>query len=115
MNYSMERLSTHCSRPRSSSKPGDESTTPSGHTVHWAIVRLHRKASFGWTKGQQCTKIQTELPNRGTPLRDRLRAVEYPSDVINQIGGWATEGAGQGYGERYDLKVCMKWMNLISA
>ena len=27
-------------------------TTQSGHTVHWAIVRLHRKASFGWTKGQ---------------------------------------------------------------
>jgi hypothetical protein len=48
-------------------------------------------------------------------IRDRLRAVECPSDVISQIGGWATEGAGQCYGERYELKVCMKWMNLISA
>ena len=48
-------------------------------------------------------------------VRDRLRAVECPSDVIDQIGGWATEGAGQCYGERYELNVCMKWMNLISA
>ena len=47
-------------------------------------------------------------------IRDRLRAVECPSDVIGQIGGWATEGAGQCCGERYELKVCMKWMNLIS-
>jgi integrase len=48
-------------------------------------------------------------------VRDRLRAVECPSDVIDQIGGWATEGVGQGYGERYELKVCMKWMNFILA
>ena len=34
-------------------------------------------------------------------MRDRLRAVECPSDVINQIGGWATEGVGQGYGKGY--------------
>ena len=32
------------------------------------IVRLHRKASFGWTKGRQCTNIQTGSPNGGTPL-----------------------------------------------
>jgi hypothetical protein len=48
-------------------------------------------------------------------MRGRLRAVECPSDVIDQIGGWATEGAGQGYGNGHDLKVCAKWMNLISA
>jgi integrase len=48
-------------------------------------------------------------------MRDRLRAVECPSDVIDQIGGWATEGIGQGYGKGHDLQVCAKWMNLISA
>jgi len=48
-------------------------------------------------------------------MRDRLRAVECPSDVIDQIGGWATEGVGQGYGKGHDLQVCAKWMNLISA
>ena len=55
------------------------------------------------------------MQSLGHSIRDRLRAIKCPSDVIDQIGGWATEGAGQGYGERYDLKVCMKWMNLISA
>jgi len=47
-------------------------------------------------------------------MRDRLRAVECPSDVIDQIGGWATEGVGQGYGEGYELKVCAKWMRLVA-
>jgi integrase len=47
-------------------------------------------------------------------MRDRLRAVECPSDVIDQIGGWATEGVGQGYGEGYELKVCARWMQCIA-
>ena len=34
-------------------------------------------------------------------MRDRLRAVECPSDMIDQIGGWATAGVGQAYGEGY--------------
>ena len=36
-------------------------------------------------------------------LRDSLKAVQCPSDMIDQIGGWATAGVGQGYGEGYDL------------
>jgi len=36
-------------------------------------------------------------------LRDRLRAVQCPSDMIDQIGGWTTAGVGQGYGEGYGL------------
>ena len=43
-------------------------------------------------------------------MRDRLRAVECPSDVIDQIGGWATEGVGQGYGDGYPLKVLHDWI-----
>ena len=31
-------------------------------------------------------------------LRDRLRAVQCPADIADQIGGWATDGVGQGYG-----------------
>ncbi len=37
-------------------------------------------------------------------LRDRLRAVQCPSDMIDQIGGWATAGVGQAYGEGYELQ-----------
>tara|TARA_S200000501_G_scaffold204726_1_gene192456 strand:- start:435 stop:1574 length:1140 start_codon:yes stop_codon:yes gene_type:complete len=43
-------------------------------------------------------------------LRDRLRAVECPSDIVDSIGGWITAGVGQGYGEGYRLDVLNKWM-----
>ena len=43
-------------------------------------------------------------------LRDRLRAVQCPSDMIDQIGGWATAGVGQAYGEGYGLD--RKWERL---
>ena len=36
-------------------------------------------------------------------LRDRLRAVQCPSDMIDQIGGWSTAGVGQAYGEGYSV------------
>jgi integrase len=34
-------------------------------------------------------------------MRDRLRAVECPSEAIDQIGGWARKGIGECYGEGY--------------
>lgn len=43
-------------------------------------------------------------------LRDRLRAVECPSDIVDQIGGWTTAGEGQGYGQGYPLPVLHKWL-----
>lgn len=46
-------------------------------------------------------------------LRDRLRAVECPSDIVDAIGGWTTEGIGQRYGQGYDLNVKAKWMRQL--
>ena len=46
-------------------------------------------------------------------MRDRLRAVECPSNVIDQIGGWATEGVGQVYGEGYSVQVLDNWLTRI--
>ena len=46
-------------------------------------------------------------------FRDRLRAVECPSDIVDRIGGWITAGVGQSYGEGYNLGVLSKWMNKI--
>ena len=43
-------------------------------------------------------------------MRDRLRAVQCPADIADQIGGWATEGVGQGYGSGYPIEVLMEWM-----
>jgi integrase len=43
-------------------------------------------------------------------FRDRLRAVQCPSDMIDQIGGWSNAGVGQAYGEGYSIKVLHKWL-----
>ena len=48
-------------------------------------------------------------------LRDRLRAVECPSDIIDAIGGWTTTGIGHAYGNGYSLDVLAKWMKKIEA
>jgi len=48
-------------------------------------------------------------------LRDRLRAVECPSDIVDQIGGWsANKTVGQSYGEGYTIEILAKWMNEIT-
>ena len=41
-------------------------------------------------------------------LRDRLRAVECPSDIIDQIGGWTTTGIGHAYGKGYSVEILAK-------
>ena len=43
-------------------------------------------------------------------LRDRLRAVQYPPGMIDQIGGWTTAGVGQGYREGYYLKMLSRYL-----
>jgi len=46
-------------------------------------------------------------------MRDRLRAVECPSDIIDSIGGWSKKSVGETYGSGYPLKVLDKWMKKI--
>ena len=46
-------------------------------------------------------------------LRDRLRAVECPSDIVDAIGGWKTSGVGHGYRNGYPLEVLERWMKKI--
>jgi integrase len=46
-------------------------------------------------------------------LRDRLRAVECPSDIIDAIGGWTTTGIGHAYGNGYSVEVLARWMKKI--
>ena len=38
-------------------------------------------------------------------IRDRLRAVNCPSDVIDQIGGWSRRSVGEHYGDEFKLNV----------
>ena len=46
-------------------------------------------------------------------LRDRLRAVECPTEVVDAIGGWQVASIGQRYGNGYPLKVLMTWLTKI--
>lgn len=46
-------------------------------------------------------------------MRDRLRSVECPKDVVDQIGGWSVGSVGETYGNGYPLSVLSKWMSLI--
>ena len=46
-------------------------------------------------------------------FRDRLRAIECPSEIIDQLGGWSLKSIGQGYGKGYELSILSKWMKMI--
>ena len=46
-------------------------------------------------------------------MRDRLREVECPSDIVDQIGGWSCSSVGQNYGVGYQLPVLHKWLQMI--
>ena len=47
-------------------------------------------------------------------MRDRLRAVNCPSEMIDQIGGWSKRSVGEGYGEGFDLKHLHEWVAKLS-
>ena len=114
---------------------GSERVVPLVGASLWAAKRLHQRggafafprycnekgcnansasaALNKWMKGI----IGNEYVIHGLrhSLRDRLRAVECPSDITDQIGGWTTEGVGHGYGRGYTLEVMAKWMRKIEA
>jgi len=47
-------------------------------------------------------------------LRDRLRAVECPLELIDQIGGWSSVGgSGAGYGLGYSIEHKKEWLAKI--
>lgn len=47
-------------------------------------------------------------------LRDRLRAVACPTDIVDQLGGWTTPGDGQTYGDGYPLGILQHWLIRIA-
>ena len=47
-------------------------------------------------------------------FRDRLRAVECPSEIIDQLGGWSLKSVGQGYGKGYKIIVLNEWIKKIT-
>tara|TARA_B110000444_G_C18810096_1_gene582096 strand:+ start:337 stop:816 length:480 start_codon:yes stop_codon:yes gene_type:complete len=47
-------------------------------------------------------------------FRDRLRAIEAPLDMIDQLGGWSLKTVGQTYGDGYNLKTMSKHLQRMS-
>ena len=47
-------------------------------------------------------------------MRDRLRAVNCPSDAIDQIGGWSKDTVGQVYGLGFGLEALTSYLEQIS-
>ena len=45
-------------------------------------------------------------------MRDRLRNIECPVDIIDAIGGWSRGTIGDGYGLGYSLAVKYKWLSI---
>ena len=48
-------------------------------------------------------------------MRDCLREVECPVDMINQIGGWSREGVGERYGDGYSLEKLHSYMTKLQS
>jgi len=67
------------------------------------------KSSLASTKLNQWLKEQTSteyvIHSLRHTFRDRLRAIECPSEIINELGGWTKTSIGESYGDGYPLKV----------
>jgi len=48
-------------------------------------------------------------------FRDRLRAIDCPMELIDQIGGWSSvQSIGSGYGKGYDLGKVRHWFGKVN-
>ena len=47
-------------------------------------------------------------------MRDRLRSVGCPTEIIDQLGGWTTAGVGRQYGLGYGLVAVQRWISSVS-
>ena len=77
-----------------------------GHNTNSASAALNK-----WLK--QEGPSNSVIHSLRHSLRDRLRAIECPAEIIDQIGGWSTPGVGSNYGNGYRLEVLGSWMRGI--
>ncbi|OAN77104.1 integrase [Jannaschia sp. EhC01] len=111
---------------------GSARKVPLVGTALWAARRVHESVSDSdFAFPRYCSPNKTnansasaalnkwmkpQVPQKCTmhsfrhSMRDRLRAVECPADIVDQIGGWETEGVGHSYGDGYPFEILFKWM-----
>ena len=97
----------------------------------WAVQRATNSSAAGYLFPSYCDGQNTKANSASAALnkwlkahvsrdvvvhslrhamRDRLRAVECPSDIIDQIGGWSRKGVGESYGRGYQVEHLLRWM-----
>ena len=110
---------------RSLKTKGSQRQVPLVGASLWAAQRIKQTASScfafdRYTDNQQCransasnalnkwmqTNFRDDIVVHGFrhALRDRLRAVQCPSEMIDQIGGWSSGKIGERYGEGYSFE-----------
>ena len=123
------RLEEHASRPLKTA--GSRRDIPLVGSALWAVQRAANENNGPFLFPRYCsaTKCKADYASNTLnkwmkpfvpdgcvihsfrhSLRDRLRACECPSDIIDQIGGWAPTSVGQGYGSGYPLANLLRWM-----
>jgi len=109
---------------RSLKTKGSQRQVPLVGASLWAAKRIKQTASScfafsRYTDNQQCransasnalnkwmqANFREDIVIHGFrhALRDRLRAIQCPSEMIDQIGGWSSGKIGESYGEGYAL------------
>ena len=93
------------------SDPNSQFAFPRYNQQETTTANSASAASNKWLK--QYVPIGCTMHSFRHSMRDRLRSVQCPSDIADQLGGWTTDGVGQGYGSGYPLDVLQEWMEKV--
>jgi integrase len=63
-----------------------------------------------WLKEGKLSNAGQSLHSFRHTMRDRLRNVEAPTDLVDRIGGWKSQGIGETYGQGHSLLMMQKYM-----
>ena len=58
----------------------------------------------------QASTATDEMGDIWMAMRDRLRAISCPSEMIDQIGGWSSGKVGEGYGEGFEVSLVNRFI-----
>ena len=94
----------------------DLSLTCKGSLAERCDVLLQRMGEWE-SEGNKRTRSLKAVDqlNRLVSMRVRLRAVECPKEIIDQIGGWSSSDVGESYGEGFPLINLSDWVYRISS
>ena len=96
--WAAKRLKTHCKGlycfPRYTNEERCNSNSASAAINKWIKTIAHKNDVIHGLRHS---------------LRDRLRSIETPPDMIDQLGGWTLRSIGQGYGDSYSLELMQSY------